>query len=520
MADIFKHLEQQRRICILEEVDVLKQQYESVLGNPDDVNYTHVGDVRFWVSFGVFLAEFNLTSQIYSLGAQVFQCDYESAHMFNNPDVDLIPHKYNVKMRRICEKLEYLEETDLTEYFNQIKKWGEYYVCAQYERILLKKNVWEDYLYSGCCMLGLESTVKRGYFKNKELKLIYSRFFPLECDDDLEIEYVKRGLSHSKTEKTKGLDLHYRIMKGELVEFEDTDLDTWRLILYSFILNPINLEYSRKCFKKSLKYKEFKLLNYDFECRYGSGLDIHQAANLIRNKTEHPEPQKRRKLEHCLVVKHVNLKFEPELFKLFSKFGVIQNLRFQDEMCFINYSNAESVGLAMGDPPKLMGKTLVLEPSIHTIADPIISIEPREKRTLFVTNIKGSTDEDLRQVFQNIKQIRIIRKPNGESKGYAYIEMKTIQDALIAINEPKFIHDSKINVQLSNPTRVSVKIINLPYETTPLDLQFNQIKTKIVRGTAYLQYSTKEEAKINQERINECLIHGRRVRALINSHAE
>lgn len=91
--------------------------------------------------------------------------------------------------------------------------------------------------------------------------------------------------------------------------------------------------------------------------------------------------------------------------------------------------------------------------------------EPAETTRIHVTNLPWSyTDEKLKELFSPAGEVvsaSVVKKPNGDSKGFGFVEYKTVDDAKKAIAE--------LNNQLVNERCIGVIFSTSqgPYESTP-----------------------------------------------------
>jgi RNA recognition motif-containing protein len=77
---------------------------------------------------------------------------------------------------------------------------------------------------------------------------------------------------------------------------------------------------------------------------------------------------------------------------------------------------------------------------------------------LFVGNLSyQTTEDDLRQLFAGVANVASVtlvsERDSGRSKGFAFVEMATAEDAQKAINElnGQTLHDRTIRVDLARP---------------------------------------------------------------------
>jgi len=96
--------------------------------------------------------------------------------------------------------------------------------------------------------------------------------------------------------------------------------------------------------------------------------------------------------------------------------------------------------------------------------NPSFSDEPNTK-VLYVANLQGTvTEDDLQELFAEIsglKEIRLVRKKTGQSRGFAYVEYQTEEASKEALKFDKtLLAEHPISVALANP--------NVPKDSEPL----------------------------------------------------
>ncbi|CAI9556205.1 unnamed protein product [Staurois parvus] len=162
----------------------------------------------------------------------------------------------------------------------------------------------------------------------------------------------------------------------------------------------------------------------------------------------------------------------------------------------------------------------------------------RDARTLFVKNIPYSTtSEDLQEIFENAKEIRLPTSKDGASKGIAYVEFNTEAEADKAIEEKQgtevegrsiFIDYTGEKSQNSGGKRGppgESKIIvvnNLSYNANEDSLQEVFEKATSIRipqnnqgrpkGFAFVEFPSVDDAKDAMESCNNTEIEGRTIR--------
>ncbi|NXS73786.1 NUCL protein, partial [Pandion haliaetus] len=103
---------------------------------------------------------------------------------------------------------------------------------------------------------------------------------------------------------------------------------------------------------------------------------------------------------------------------------------------YVDFSSAEDLDKALQlNGKKLMGLEIKLEKakSKETMKE---NKKERDARTLFVKNLPYRlTEDEMREVFENALEIRIVMNKEGNSKGMAYVEFKTEAEANKALEE-------------------------------------------------------------------------------------
>ncbi|XP_040284383.1 nucleolin isoform X6 [Bufo bufo] len=164
----------------------------------------------------------------------------------------------------------------------------------------------------------------------------------------------------------------------------------------------------------------------------------------------------------------------------------------------------------------------------------------RDSRTLFVKNLPYSAEvEQLQEIFENAKEVRLLTSKDGSSKGIAYVEFNTEAEADKAIQEKQgtelegrsmFI-DYTGDKSNSGGRRgapggaVDVKVLvvnNLAYSATEDSLQEVFDKATSIRipqnhqgrpkGFAFVEFSSAEDAKDALDSHNNTEIEGRSIR--------
>ncbi|NXL50517.1 NUCL protein, partial [Podilymbus podiceps] len=212
---------------------------------------------------------------------------------------------------------------------------------------------------------------------------------------------------------------------------------------------------------------------------------------------------------------------------------------------YVDFSSAEDLDKALQlNGKKLMGLEIKLEKakSKETMKE---SKKERDARTLFVKNLPYRlTEDEMRDVFENALEIRIVTNKEGNSKGMAYIEFKTEADADKALEEKQgteidgramvidFLGEkSHQDHQKGGGERESKTLVvnNLAYAASEETLQelfkkassikmpqTNQGRSK---GYAFVEFPTTEDAKEALNSCNNTEIEGRAIRLEFSSPA-
>ncbi|NXS61948.1 NUCL protein, partial [Brachypteracias leptosomus] len=212
---------------------------------------------------------------------------------------------------------------------------------------------------------------------------------------------------------------------------------------------------------------------------------------------------------------------------------------------YVDFSSAEDLEKALQlNGKKLMGSEIKLEKakSKETMKE---NKKERDARTLFVKNLPYRVSEDeIREVFENAVEIRIVMNKDGSSKGMAYIEFKTEADANKALEEKQgteidgrtIILDftgekSHQDHQKGGGDRESKTLIvnNLSYAASEETLQELFKKASSIKmpqnnqgrpkGYAFVEFPTTEDAKEALNSCNNTEIEGRAIRLEFSSPA-
>ncbi|NXY85204.1 NUCL protein, partial [Alcedo cyanopectus] len=212
---------------------------------------------------------------------------------------------------------------------------------------------------------------------------------------------------------------------------------------------------------------------------------------------------------------------------------------------YVDFSSAEDLDKALQlNGKKLMGLEIKLEKakSKETMKE---NKKERDARTLFVKNLPYRvTEEEMRDVFENALEIRIVMNKEGNSKGMAYIEFKTEADANKALEEKQGAEiDGRAMVidftgekshqdhQKGGGDRESKTLIvnNLSYSASEETLQELFKKASSIKmpqtnqgrpkGYAFVEFPTTEDAKEALNSCNNTEIEGRAIRLEFSSPA-
>ncbi|XP_073445414.1 nucleolin [Dendrobates tinctorius] len=213
---------------------------------------------------------------------------------------------------------------------------------------------------------------------------------------------------------------------------------------------------------------------------------------------------------------------------------------------YVDFSSAEEVQKAL----KLSGETVLgFEIKIQLPNNPeektssVENRKERDSRTLFVKNLPYSTGaEELLKIFENAKDVRLPVGKDGSSKGIAYVEFNSEEEANQAIEEQQgaeiegrsivvdFTGDKSKNAggrrgaQGGGDSKVLL-VNNLSYSATEDSLQEVFEKATSIRvpqyqgkpkGFAFVEFSSAEEAKEALESLNNTEIEGRTIRIEIS----
>ncbi|NXW43145.1 NUCL protein, partial [Nyctiprogne leucopyga] len=212
---------------------------------------------------------------------------------------------------------------------------------------------------------------------------------------------------------------------------------------------------------------------------------------------------------------------------------------------YVDFSSAEDLDKALQlNGKKLMGLEIKLEKakSKETMKE---NKKERDARTLFVKNLPYRlTEDEMREVFENALEIRIVMNKDGNSKGMAYVEFKTEAEANKALEEKRGTEiDGRAMVidftgekshqehQKGGGERESKTLIvnNLSYAASEETLQELFKKASSIKmpqnnqgrpkGYAFVEFPTTEDAKEALNSCNNTEIEGRAIRLEFSSPA-
>uniref|UniRef100_A0A6G1RYR8 Nucleolin n=1 Tax=Hypotaenidia okinawae TaxID=2861861 RepID=A0A6G1RYR8_9GRUI len=213
---------------------------------------------------------------------------------------------------------------------------------------------------------------------------------------------------------------------------------------------------------------------------------------------------------------------------------------------YADFSSAEDLDKALQlNGKKLMGLEIKLEKakSRETMKE---NKKERDARTLFVKNLPYRlTEEEMREVFENALEIRVVMNKDGNSKGMAYIEFKTEADANKALEEKQGTeidgramvidftgeksHQDHQKGGGGGGEKESKTLIvnNLSYAATEETLQELFKKASSIKmpqtnqgrpkGYAFVEFPTAEDAKEALNSCNNTEIEGRAIRLEFSS---
>ncbi|NXQ76570.1 NUCL protein, partial [Quiscalus mexicanus] len=201
---------------------------------------------------------------------------------------------------------------------------------------------------------------------------------------------------------------------------------------------------------------------------------------------------------------------------------------------YVDFSSAEDLDKALQmNGKKLMGLEVKLEKAKSKEAMKEDKKE-RDARTLFLKNLPYRiTEEDIREVFENAVEVRIVMNKDGSSKGMAYIEFKTEAEANKALEEKQgteiegravvidFTGEKSQQEHQKGESKTLI-VNNLSYAATEETLQEVFKKASSIKvpqnnqgrpkGYAYVDFATTEDAREAFNSYNNTEIEGRTIR--------
>ncbi|KFM09620.1 Nucleolin, partial [Aptenodytes forsteri] len=216
---------------------------------------------------------------------------------------------------------------------------------------------------------------------------------------------------------------------------------------------------------------------------------------------------------------------------------------------YVDFSSAEDLDKALQlNGKKLMGLEIKLEKakSKETMKE---NKKERDARTLFVKNLPYRlTEDEMRDVFENAQEIRIVMNKEGNSKGMAYVEFKTEAEANKALEEKQGTeidgramvidftgekshqeHQKVFSVGGGERESKTLIVNNLSYAASEETLQELFKKASSIKmpqtnqgrpkGYAFVEFPTAEDAKEALNSCNNTEIEGRAIRLEFSSPA-
>ncbi|XP_036919439.1 nucleolin isoform X2 [Sturnira hondurensis] len=157
-----------------------------------------------------------------------------------------------------------------------------------------------------------------------------------------------------------------------------------------------------------------------------------------------------------------------------------------------------------------------------------------ESKTLVLSNLSYSaTEETLQEVFEKATSIKVAQNQNGKSKGYAFIEFASFEDAKEALNScnKREIEGRAIRLELQGPRgspnarsqpSKTLFVKGLSEETTEETLKESfdgSVRARIVtdretgssKGFGFVDFNSEEDAKAAKEAMEDGEIDGNKV---------
>ncbi|NXN85688.1 NUCL protein, partial [Bombycilla garrulus] len=206
---------------------------------------------------------------------------------------------------------------------------------------------------------------------------------------------------------------------------------------------------------------------------------------------------------------------------------------------YVDFSSAEDLDKALQmNGKKLMGLEIKLEKakSKETMKE---NKKERDARTLFVKNLPYRiTEDDIREVFENAAEVRIVMNKDGTTRGMAYIEFKTEAEANNALEEKQgteiqgravvidFTGEKSQQEHQKGESKTLI-VNNLSYAATEETLQEVFKKASSIKvpqnnqgrpkGYAFVDFATAEDAREALNSCNNTEIEGRTIRLEFSS---
>uniref|UniRef100_A0A8C9NKK9 Nucleolin n=1 Tax=Serinus canaria TaxID=9135 RepID=A0A8C9NKK9_SERCA len=201
---------------------------------------------------------------------------------------------------------------------------------------------------------------------------------------------------------------------------------------------------------------------------------------------------------------------------------------------YVDFSSAEDLDKALQmNGKKLMGLEVKLEKAKSKEAMKEDKKE-RDARTLFLKNLPYRiTEDNIREVFENALEVRIVMNKDGSSKGMAYIEFKTEAEANKALEEKQgteiegravvidFTGEKSQQEHQKGESKTLI-VNNLSYSATEVTLQEVFKKASSIKvpqnnqgrpkGYAFVDFATTEDAREALNSYNNTEIEGRTIR--------
>ncbi|NXY23837.1 NUCL protein, partial [Atrichornis clamosus] len=207
---------------------------------------------------------------------------------------------------------------------------------------------------------------------------------------------------------------------------------------------------------------------------------------------------------------------------------------------YVDFSSAEDLDKALQmNGKKLMGLEVKLEKakSKDSMKE---NKKERDARTLFLKNLPYRlTEDELREVFENAVEVRIVVNKDGSSRGMAYVEFKTEAEANKALEEKQgteiegraviidFTGEKSQQEHQKGGESKTLIVNNLSYAATEETLQELFKKASSIKvpqnaqgrpkGYAFVDFATTEDAREALNSCNNTEIEGRTIRLEFSS---